>query len=79
MAQQHYVETKVIKRVRRVGTSINGNPTYDVIFDDFTLARTQSDAAIAYEIANPKFQDATVDVTFTRAGRIAYVKLKGES
>lgn len=65
---------RTITDVTRHGTSVNANPQYRVHFADGTSALTSSDAAIAYEIANPEYRDATVELTLTRAGRIAYAR-----
>lgn len=63
-----------ISRVERVGTSTNGNPTFDVFFEDAPTARTQTDASVGYEIDNPEWLGARVMVTVTPSGRIRYVQ-----
>lgn len=52
-------------------SSVNGNPAFRVAFTNGLVARTQSDAAISYELENPEYRDVPLDVEFTPAGRIA--------
>lgn len=59
-----------IAKVERQGTSVNGNPTYTIYFEDHEPARTQTDASLGYEISNPEWQGARVKVTATKAGRV---------
>lgn len=66
--------TAMIDRVTRLGTSVNGNPTYTVHFVGGHTARTQSDAAINYEIGNPENIGVPVKITTSRAGRVIYVE-----
>lgn len=68
-------ETKRITRTRRTGTSRNGNPNFEVYFEDATAARTQTDAACAYGIENREVLHPNwVRVGFTRDDRIATVE-----
>jgi hypothetical protein len=53
---------------------VNGNPRYDISFDDGTIATSQSDASFCYAINNPEFRNRQVEVTFTRAGRVAHIE-----
>lgn len=66
----------VIVGTRRAGTSNMGNPSYWISFTDGTIARTQSDASIAYSATNRDQHGVPLDVVFTRAGLIAYWKLE---
>jgi hypothetical protein len=61
-----------ISRVERRGTSVNGNPTYKIFFEDHHPALTMSDTMWAYEASNPEWQGARVTVTASRAGRIRW-------
>lgn len=38
--------------VRHVHTSKNGNPTYEIVTDDWGKWRTETDAAVGYEARN---------------------------
>jgi hypothetical protein len=66
----------VIERVIRARSSVNGNPAWRVIFTDGTVARTQSDASIAYCAENRDQHGVPLTVVYTRAGLIAYWKLQ---
>ncbi len=67
-------QVKTISRIKRLNLSVNGNPAFEIGFTDASTARTSSDAAVGYEIGNPGMREgSTVAVTFTRAGRIAYM------
>ena len=73
-----YTVTGIVTHTKRVGTSVNGNPTYEVeIRDDhaaigeaYSLHRTMSDTMLAYAIENPEYRDAPHVFILTRAGRI---------
>lgn len=73
-----YTITGIVTHTKRVGTSVNGNPTYEVeIRNDnaptgeaYSLHRTMSDAMIAYAITNPEYRNEPHVFTLTRAGRI---------
>jgi hypothetical protein len=62
--------------VDRIGTSVNGNPTYVITIDgpDAGGYRTSSDAGCAYAATNyrPSWRRRTVPVvlTLTEAGRV---------
>lgn len=65
---------KTISRVERLGCTVNGNPRHRIGFTDGTSSLVSSDAAVGYQIGNPGMREgSTVAVTFTRAGRIAYM------
>jgi hypothetical protein len=66
---------KTITRVTRCKRlSMNGNPSYEVGFEDGTSAKTITDGSIGYEIDNREWMGATVDATFRADGRLVYVK-----
>ena len=65
-------EIKIIGAIERAKSSPNGNPSYWIIFTDYSRARTSADAACAYRIGNPDMRaGCKVVVDFTRADRIA--------
>ena len=65
-------ETKTITRIVRLDSSVNGNPRFELGFDDATSAITSSDHGFCYEIGNPEMREGSrVAVEFTRAGRIS--------
>jgi len=73
-----YTITGIVTYTKRVGTSVNGNPTYEVeIRDDhaaigeaYSLHSTMSDSMLAYAIDNPEYRNEPHVFTLTRAGRI---------
>lgn len=73
-----YTITGIVTHTERVGTSVNGNPTYQVeIRDDnaaigeaYSSHRTMSDTMLAYAITNPEFKNEPHVFTLTRAGRL---------
>ena len=68
-------ETKTIASYHRLNNSVNGNPRYEIFWEDGAVSQTSSDAACAFEIGNPGFCEGdTVHVEFTRAGRVAYLR-----
>jgi hypothetical protein len=71
---------RTIDYLQRLTCSVNGNPRFRVHFTDGSSALTQSDASVAYGLGNPEYRDVPLEVTFTKAGRIAYLKVieKGE-
>lgn len=65
-------EQRTIKSIERLNSSTNGNPRYRLEWVNGSQAMTSSDASCAYEVGNPGYREGdTVEVTFTRAGRIA--------
>lgn len=65
------METKTISRIKRLDSSVNGNPRFEIGFDDATSAVTSSDHGFCYEIGNDGMREgSTVGVAYTRAGRI---------
>ena len=70
--------TALVISTKRVGTSRNGNPSYDVELGSPTLPtglvfRTQSDSSLAYEIGNAEYRDEPHTFALTRTGRISHV------
>jgi hypothetical protein len=63
-------DVKKIMHVRRLGTSVYGNPYFELIFDDFTSARTKIDASINYEVQNKDLWETDVAIFTTKAGRV---------
>lgn len=67
--------TRTISWFERLNSSVNGNPRYRVHFDNGSSAITMSDAGFCYAVGNPGLRDGdTVEVEFTRAGRIRNMK-----
>lgn len=64
----------VIESLERRNNSVNGNPRWRVTFTSGLVADTMSDAMVSYELNNPEFRDTPLEVSFTRAGNIAYAK-----
>ena len=66
-------KTLTIEKIVRLESSVNGNPRYDISWKGGGDASiTSSDCAFAYSIGNPGYRVGdTVEVEFTRAGRIA--------
>lgn len=70
-----YTDIKTITRVERSGMSKYGNPIHEVYFDDATSAKTEVDGQVNYMITNSDVRGVPVEVTFSRAGRVRFVKL----
>lgn len=70
------VQVRTIESATRLNLSVNGNPRWSVRFTDGSAAITQSDSSVGYEIANYLMESPRLpkEVTFTRAGRIAYMR-----
>lgn len=66
--------TLTIERVDRLVSSQYGNPRFRVTFTDGTVADTQTDASIAYEMENVELRGVPLEVTFSRAGTIIYAQ-----
>jgi hypothetical protein len=65
---------KQIERVKRLNSSVNGNPRFRFTFTDGEVADSQSDAAFGYAVGNPGMREGdTVVVEHTRAGRISHM------
>lgn len=65
---------KRIWSIKRLNSSVNGNPRYCIAFEDDTVRgfRTSSDHGFCYEIGNPDMREGClVRVQFTRAGLIS--------
>jgi hypothetical protein len=59
--------------LKRLNNSVNGNPRYNVTFDNGTNGNTSSDASFCYGIENPAMRGA-VDVWLTRRGLIEHME-----
>lgn len=69
------LERRTIERTERLTNSVNGNPRFRFYFTDGSVADLSSDASFGYEAENPEYRPGrTVDVCFTRAGRVEYMK-----
>ncbi len=69
------LERRVIERTERLNSSANGNPRFRFYFTDGSVADLSSDASFGYEAENPEYRAGrTVDVSFTRAGRVEYMR-----
>jgi hypothetical protein len=67
--------TKTIESYERLRLSRNGNPRFRFTFTDGTILDSSSDAAWCYEIGNRGMREgSTVEMTFTRAGKIAVMR-----
>lgn len=70
-----------IESIERLNLSVNGNPRFRIHYSyvglgtHYASAITSSDHAFCYEVGNPGLRAGdTVDLTFTRAGRISGMK-----
>lgn len=63
-----------IDHVERSTSSVNGNPSWWIFFEDHKPARTMSDTGWSYEADNPEWKGARVTVVTTPAGRIRFCK-----
>src|SRR6188768_3386724 len=69
------LERRVIERTEQLNSSANGNPRFRFYFTDGSDAVLSSDASFGYEAENPEYRAGrTVDVSFTRAGRVEYMR-----
>jgi len=59
--------------LRQLNNSVNGNPRYNVTFDNGTNANTASDASFCYGIENREMR-GDVDVWLTRRGTIEHME-----
>lgn len=74
MRDAGYKAIKRIETIERLSLSVNGNPRFTFTFSDGTDAISSSDASFNYEVGNPGYRVGDlVEITFTRAGRIAYM------
>lgn len=63
---------KTISRIRRLRSSTNGNPKFEIGFDDATTAKTQTDSAFCYAVGNPDMRvGSRVVVRYSKSGTIA--------
>lgn len=72
-----------ITRIERLNNSVNGNPRYEFGFEDaegdYHRMLSSSDASFVYEIGNVGYRvGSPVDITLTRAGRVATMKWASE-
>jgi len=69
MARYDRSVTGKVVSTRHAGTSVNGNPAYDVTLDNGVTYRTSSDSGLAYEIQNPVFRVELHEYDLTRPTR----------
>jgi hypothetical protein len=65
---------KRIHSIKRLDSSVNGNPRFAIAFDDAAASplTTSSDCGFCYAVGNPDMREGClVRVTLTRADRIA--------
>jgi len=63
-----------IAHLRRLKSSVNGNPRYMIEFEDGLSAVTMSDAGFCYAIGNEDMRvGSRVSVELTYAGRIRHM------
>ena len=67
-------EVLTIESLERLNNSSNGNPRYKVTFTNGREALTETDGQVGYGLENEEYRDVPLEVTFTRAGRVQYVK-----
>jgi len=72
-----YSVVGIVIDTKRVGTSVNGNPTYCVTlstptegYDGQQVFRTKSDISLAYAITNAEYRDKPHIFGLTRSGRL---------
>lgn len=70
-------KTLTIESLERLRLSVNGNPRFRVRFTNGTVAITQTDGSVGYEIDNPEYRDVPLLVEFSRGGRITAVTVAG--
>ena len=63
--------TRRIDSLKRLNSSVNGNPRFRVYFTDGSSAETQSDAGFCYGLENRENFGVDVAVRFTKAGKIS--------
>lgn len=68
-----------VARTKRLANSRDGNPRYEVEFSDGTLARTESDASLNYDVENKLHSQAVLDVQLSHSGKIEYWRLATEA
>ena len=66
-------EPKVISRLERMKSSVNGNPRFMVTFTDGSSMPTKPDAMLAYGIENEEYRDRPLLVEVER-GQIVYLR-----
>lgn len=68
-------EVRTIAHLRRLKSSVNGNPRYMIEFEDGLAAVTMSDAGFCYAIGNEGMRvGSRVSVELTYAGRIRHME-----
>jgi hypothetical protein len=66
---------RTIAHIRRLKSSVNGNPRFMIDFEDAPAAVTMSDAGFCYAIGNPGMRvGSKVVVELTYAGRIRHME-----
>lgn len=78
MTTLHFTKRAILDDIRRINSSNNGNPRYELTFDGLGITgKTQSDSAFAYKICD-YWQGRPVEVTFkiTRAGNVTITNLE---
>jgi hypothetical protein len=45
-------DTITIASVKRLNNSHNGNPRFDIVMSDGTIARTEADSSLSYSVEN---------------------------
>jgi len=78
MSNYSHVVTGLVTETKRIGTSVNGNPSYDVTMSNGQTYRTSSDSSLSYEITNRNFRNEAHTFELTAAGRLSgrYKSLK---
>lgn len=61
----------------RLSNSRNGNPRYEVTFNDGNWFKTQVDGSVGYEINNPEWRSGTHIIGLNGWGHITYIKKEG--
>jgi hypothetical protein len=67
--------TKTIESYERLRSSHYGNPRFRFTFTDGTILDSKSDASWCYAVGNRGMREGSpVEMTFTRAGKIAVMR-----
>jgi hypothetical protein len=74
MAARRTTQEGTIAGLKRLASSVNGNPRYRVTLVGGAVLDTQSDASVGYAIGNPEYRDVPVVLTTTHAGRIVGIR-----
>lgn len=65
---------KRIVLLERLTLSRNGNPRWELLFNDGSHAATGKDSAVGYEIDNPEWQQQEIQVLLDRRGQIVGIR-----